>query len=282
VLFGALPVAGKVALKELSPLVVAAVRSASAALVFLIVRALTRPEKIVHRRDWGRLLLLSVLGVSANQGLFIEGLSRTSAVNAQLMGTSIPALVVAAALLLGRERPSSLKVAGIALAGVGALSLIGVERFQAGAAIGDALVLCNSTCYAFYLVLARDLLARYRAVTVATWVFVFGAVPLGIAGALTARGSMVWPAVPVVEALTFLVFGSSVGTYFLNAWALRRASASLVAIYCYCQPVITAVLTAWILHERPSSRSLPAAILIFAGVGLVAWAERRNSPRRAQ
>jgi drug/metabolite transporter (DMT)-like permease len=54
----------------------------------------------------------------------------------------------------------------------------------------------------------------------------------------------------------------------LNAWALRHADSSLVAVYTYVQPVLTTLLAALILEEEIHGVVAVAAILIFTGVSL--------------
>ncbi len=277
ILFGSLPIAAKVVLREMTPTMLTIARVVGAAVVFGVVHALWVRERIATRRDYARLLGYSVLGVAANQWLYLQGLSRTTALNAQILVTSIPALVVAAAIALRREAASTGKLAGVAVAGAGALYLIGVERFEFRAAFGNALILANSTCYAFYLVLARDVIGRYRPATFATWLFVFGTVPLLPLGALSAAEAG-WPDLSRLGALAlaFAILGPTVGAYFLSVWALKRAQSSLVAVYVYLQPLVAGSLAAWLLDEPVSPRVLPAALLIFAGVALVARAERRE------
>jgi drug/metabolite transporter (DMT)-like permease len=276
VLFGALPIAAKIVFREMSPALLTVARVAGAAAVFLALHLLFVREPIPPARDIRRLVLYSLLGISANQWLYLEGLSRTTALNAQILITSIPALTVAAAILLRRESAAPTKWVGVAVAGAGALYLIGVERFDPTATLGNALVLANSTCYAFYLVLARDLLVRYRASTFAMWIFLFATIsllPLGIAGVATAGVPSLGG--PAAGALAFAVAGPTVGAYFLSVWALKRVHSSLVAVYVYLQPIVAGALAAWILDEPISPRVAPAAVLVFAGVAIVAWAERR-------
>lgn len=274
-LFGSLPIAAKIVFREMSPALVTVARVAGAATVFGVVYLVFVRERVRDRRDVLRLALYSVLGISANQWLYLEGLSRTTALNAQILITSIPTLTVAAAIALRRERANAAKTLGVAVAGAGALYLIGLERFDPRATLGNALVLANSACYAFFLVLARDLLVRYRPATFATWIFLFGTLtvlPLG-AGAASSQGLPSLSAAGL-GALAFTVAGPTVGAYFLSVWALKRAQSSVVAVYVYLQPVVAGALAAAILGEPVSARVVPAAILIFAGVALVARAER--------
>ena len=85
-------------------------------------------------------------------------------------------------------------------------------------------------------------------------------------------------------AWVFVVFFIAVPTvvaYLLNAWAIARASPSLVTVYIYLQPLIAALLQ-WVqLGERLTARALGASVLIVAGVGVVASRRAVSAPARA-
>jgi drug/metabolite transporter (DMT)-like permease len=281
VMFASLSVVAKLALRELPPTGLVAIRMTLAAAVFLVVWAAQGRERVAPA-DLARIALYAFFGLVANQLLFIEGLARTTATNAVVMGASIPVFTVGVALALGRERATPWKLVGLVVALGGALGLTGAG-FQAGGErmlAGNALVLANSLSYAIYLVLTRDILRRYRTMTVVAFTFLFGAlgvVPVGAAAFLH-----VAPAISLRAwlAVGYIVLFPTVGTYFLNAWALGRAPSSLVASYIYLQPLVGALLAAAILGEAPGAATAIAAAAIFAGIALVI-ADGRRLTRRA-
>jgi drug/metabolite transporter (DMT)-like permease len=215
--------------------------------------------------------------VIANQLLYITALTRTTATTTQTLVTAGPALTLLVAIVLRRETATGGKWLGIGFAAVGALYLVG-----AGAGldetIGNLLVVLNVLAFSIYLVISRDILSRYSPLTVITWVFVFGALgmtPIGW-GAMVAevgRLSLVtWLAV------AWIVLIPTVGAYYLNQWALQRVEASVVAVFAYLQPIGTALLAMPLLGERPGWRLIPAAALIFLGVGITAVLGRKPAP----
>src|SRR4051812_39001206 len=107
--FASFGVVAKIALRETPPTGLAAIRVAVAAAVFLLVWSLRFRER-VSSHDLGRLAIYAFFGVTANQLLFIAGLARTSATHAVVLGASIPVFTVGVAVLVGRERATSLKV----------------------------------------------------------------------------------------------------------------------------------------------------------------------------
>lgn len=221
--------------------------------------------------DLARLFVFSLLGVSMNQVLFLEGLERSTATNASLIIATIPVLTLGFATALGRERPSILGLTGVAVALLGALLLIvprGVD-LSGRTSSGNGLLLLSSTSYALYLVLTKPILSRHHPLTVVSWVFLFAALtvlPFGAAdlARLTREGASeaTWAAAGYV-----IILGTAM-TYLLNNWALVRASASLVAVYIFLQPLIAGSLGRGFLGESLGSHTALAAILIVGGVYL--------------
>jgi drug/metabolite transporter (DMT)-like permease len=278
VLFATLPVVVKVVLRDLSSPALALLRVTGAAALFFILQSTLVRERVHSWRDYGLLALYSLFGVIANQLLYITALTMTTATAAQTLVAAGPAMTLLVAILLGKETATRAKWIGIALAGSGALMLVGVGVGE-GSVAGNLLALCNVASYSVYLVISRGLLKRYNALTVITWVFAFGVVgmlPWGLLPAVREMGSM---GADTWAALAYIVVGPTVAAYYLNLWASRRVEASLVSTFVYLQPVMTALLAVPLLHERISWTMIPAVALIFAGVSVAIRAGRtRRSP----
>lgn len=274
VLFATLPIAVKVALRELTSPAIALLRVCGAALLFVVLQRLVSGERVRGAADYARLALYGLFGVVLNQLLYITALSYTTATAAQTLIAAGPALTLLVAIALRRETASAGKWAGIALAAAGAVSLIGLE-LTGGRAFGNLLVLLNVLAFSIYLVISRDILRRYEPLTVITWTFVFGVVGIAPWGAGAVWAEVGGVSAATVWALAWIVLVPTVGAYYLNAWALARVEASVVAVFVYIQPVVTALLATRLLGEHPSPRLIPAGALIFAGVAVTALAGRR-------
>lgn len=274
IMFAALPVAAKIALREVSTPTITLLRVSAAALVFVLIHKLTLNQKIASRRDYGRLAYYSVLGVSANQLLYLTGLSLTTATAAQTLLTGGPAVTLLVAILLGKEQGTRAKWVGIALAGTGALGLVGVVSMETGA-LGNLIIVLNMIGYSLYLVSARDILHRYHPLTVITWIFIFGALGLLPFGALPALRELPDTSLATRLVLLGIILFPTVLAYYLNMWALTKVESSVVSMFIYMQPVLTVLMAMPILGERPSLRMVPAALLIFAGVALAIRSARR-------
>ena len=279
VFFAAMTIVAKLVLPSIPPAGIVFFRINGAALAFaLFHRAFVR-ERVRDRGDLLAFAGLALLGVVTNQLLFLEGVKRTTAINTNILVTTMPAFTLAIALALGRERATWSKVGGIVLAAAGAVYLIGPDRIRLDptTTFGNALVACNTASYGAYLVLSKRMLERYHPVTVVTHVFLFGAVivtPVGLVALRDVDLAQVPPR--ALLGLAYIVVFASLVAYYLSIWALQHTASSLVAMYVYLQPVMTVVGAPLILGERLTLRSGVAAVVIFAGLALASWSEQRS------
>ncbi|HTO75948.1 MAG TPA: DMT family transporter [Thermoanaerobaculia bacterium] len=268
--FALYPIFGKIALATIGPLPFAAFRVVAAAALLALLRRLSGAERVAPE-DRKRILLYALLGISFNQVFYILGLSLTTAINATILNSMIPVYTLAAAALLKHERLTARAVLALVVAGAGALLLLRTERFDwsSNAFRGDLLLIANGISYAFYLVLSRPILARYRVLTVVSAIFAYGTLPILIAAAPALAAfdpSRVTPA-GWASVAAIIVF-STVLPYFWNSWALARMHASRVAFYAFLQPLISTVLAVETLGERLTLRTAAASLLILSGLGV--------------
>ncbi|HUR25889.1 MAG TPA: DMT family transporter [Candidatus Thermoplasmatota archaeon] len=271
-LFGLFPVAAKKVFLDLDPFPVLALRLGGAAFFLLILHLFLVKDAIPIRTEWRRVLLLSMLGVVLNMGLFILGVRLTTAVNAVLVITTIPVFTYGLAVVMGKERLGPQRAIGIAVALSGVVYLIGSSyQVSPRGALGDFLVMLNCFCYSAFLVLARPMTQRYDPLSLTTWMFVIGAVvfvPLGLWFGL--RGQLADASTGTLGWVLYIILGATVVTYVLSARVLRHVPASTVAIFTYVQPIFTAIAAYFLLGANLQWKVLPAAVLVFAGVWLVA------------
>jgi len=272
--FGTLPVAGKLAMEHVGPFGLSLVRVAGAT-IFFGALVMLRAKVRVPFGDVLRIAGCGLLGMAANQLLFLGGLERTSATNATVLVTTIPVFTFLVALGLRLERASVRGVLGLLVAFAGVLALVKVERFELAARslLGDAMIVANALCYAFYLVLVRPYVARYGTLPVVAIGFgasTLAVLPFGVhqLDGVTTAGAHAWLLLLYVLAVPTLL------TYLLNAWALRYASSSTVAIFIYLQPIVGLALAVRVLDETLGLRAGLGTLAVFCGIALVTWRPR--------
>jgi drug/metabolite transporter (DMT)-like permease len=280
IMFGTWPIVGKIALRALPATALVAFRVCGAAIAFLILQRTMGRAQTVRKRDYAHLALYSLLGVVLNQLLFVKGLDLTTVINATLLGTTIPVFTLLVSIALGYDRVSLRKALGILLAALGVVYLVDPLRadFSGSTTLGNLLIVANSISYGAYIAISKDLLKRYGALTVITWIFIFGSLATIPIGAFTLATTPIQHAGPGVWlAIFYIILVPTVGAYYLNAWALVRVAPSTVAAYIYLQPLIAFALAPLILGEKWNSRTWIASALIFAGVAVVTWRERSHA-----
>ena len=269
--FGLFPVFGKWAMAAFSPRAVAGWRICFGALCLgLVAFLLHGREAFPKRGSWGRFCACALLGVTLNMVLFLEGLERSTAVNAGLIIQVIPVFTFAIAVILRREIFVASRGLGIlvAFAGTMWLALAKGPDLSEQYVLGNLLIILNCFCYSLYLVLARPLLAQHPPLVVIAWVFILSAWAVPV----LAVGEDWWPAQADTRAWTSLgyaVIFPTVLAYLLNAYALARVSSSTTAVFIFLQAFITGAAAIVLLGESLAPRTVMSATLIFLGVWLV-------------
>jgi drug/metabolite transporter (DMT)-like permease len=268
ILFSANYIISKFGMNTFAPLTFAWLRVLGSALILQAI--LPREREPFAEGDTKKLTILSLLGVVINQSLFLGGLSLTSAHVAAILITTIPVFTLATAIALGRERATVAKVSGIAIAGAGALLVIGVEGIEGTTRtfLGALMIVTNCLSYAIYIVVSKGAMTRLSPRIVLAKMFTIGTV-LMLPVCAWSLVHQEWSGIGTGAwiSLLLVILGPTVGAYLLNGWALARgAESSLVAAYTYLQPVMTTVLAAIFLDEVMHPTTGVAAVLIFLGV----------------
>ena len=242
-----------------------------AGLLFWIIQGLFIREKIVHTRDYRKFLIVAIFGAGANMLAFFQGLNYTNAINASIIMTLVPIIVLVTSYFVLRERITKLKLGGIILGGLGAFFLITSRGISSGDTrfVGDLLIIVNSILYGIYLVIVKPLMQKYHPITVIKWVFTFGfflVLPFGFSDLFYIQ----WSNMPlnIWTGMAYVIVGTTFCTYLLNAWALKYTSPSVAGAYVYLQPVFATFVAIVFIHETLDWLQLLFSLLIFAGVYL--------------
>jgi drug/metabolite transporter (DMT)-like permease len=273
VAFGLFPVFGKLAFRPdgFSPAAVGAWRMAFGAIVLCTLAAALHGRAFLDaRRDIGKLLVASVLGVTANMLLYLEGLARSSANEATLVMCLIPVFTFVIAAAVGQERVRATRLGGVFVALLGASALFWAQDRELAHEhlVGNLLMAGNALCYASYFVWSRPLLREHPPLVVIAWVFLLS---LPAAAWIAAR-QPVFPAAASAStwwSLAFVLVFPTVVAYLLNMFALVRVPATTTAVFIYVQPIFTVLASAALLGERPTRAIFVAGVLVFLGIWLV-------------
>ncbi len=240
--------------------------------LFVIIHTIYVREK-VERKDIIRLILCGLFGVAINQTFFFSGLKLTTPINASLIMTSTPILVLIASSIMIGERITLRKILGIIAGCTGAVLLIlnGEKiNFEKDQILGDLMIFINATSYGIYLVIVKSLMKKYNPITVVKWVFIFGTLfvfPFGVNDLTQVDWSSfklsIWLAV------FYVLFCTTFLAYLFNAYALKTVNPSVVSIYIYLQPLLATMIALIFAKDQLTGIKIISGMLIFTGVYLV-------------
>jgi drug/metabolite transporter (DMT)-like permease len=244
---------------------------------FWVISVFTESEKI-HKSDIFRLILCGITGIAINQLFFFEGLTRTTTINAALIMTTNPVLVLLLAGIFLRESLSGIRITGIVLGISGAIFLIlhgNSVTIGQGTFTGDVFIFLNALSYGIYLILAKPLMAKYKPLTVIRWVFTIGLVfvmPFG----MHEFSQIKWSGMSAGNfgSVLYVVIGATVLAYLLNIYALQKVNASVVSFYIYLQPLFATLIAMVLGTDNFSWVHAVSAFVIFAGVFMVSKPSR--------
>jgi len=144
----------KYALREMLPLTFNGLRFVLSSALTLGLVLLSEKSLHVARRDWGRLVLLGLVGNTVYQIFFIKGIAITKAGNSALLIATNPIFVALLSGLWGGGRLTRRTWLGIALSFVGMFLVIANSGSEFGldtsTFAGDGLALLAAICWAIY------------------------------------------------------------------------------------------------------------------------------------
>lgn len=241
-------------------------------LVFGLLHFILPSEK-VEKKDLFKLAICAVFGVAVNQILFFEGLNLSTPINASIIITVIPVLILIFSHYILKEKITHMKVFGIMLGAAGALLVIlsaGKGDFRSDTMLGNLLIFINAMSWALYLVLIKPLMAKYDSVTIMKWVFFFGLIII-FPFTLTSFTATSFISIPlkIWMSISFVVIGATIIAYFLNNYSLKKVSPSINGIYIYLQPLVASIVAILFGKDDLTAIKTIAAIMIMAGVYFV-------------
>ena len=247
-------------------------RAFSGVILFFITYKFFIKEKI-YKKDLFRFSIAGLFGVSINQLLFFNGLNLSTPINAAIIMTTTPVLVLIMSYIILKEKLTLRKVCGIFLGIIGAVFLIlirGDLSINYNTQLGNFFVFLNASSYALYLVIVKPLMNKYHPVTVMFLVFSFGLVyifPFGYKELMMVCWKSI--TVDIYFSILFVLIFTTFLAYLFNSLALKRVNPSIVGIYIYLQPVLGTIFAVYMQRDILTINKLLASMIIFIGVYLV-------------
>ena len=270
----------KGALIDFSPLSFNAIRFGTSSLILLSLLWIRERSLSIRRKDLGYFVMLGLIGNTAYQLFFINGIALTTATNSSLIIATTPIFIVLFSAALHVEKITSRIVQGVILSFVGIVMIIlgsgKALSFTDQSWIGDLLTVANPICWGSYTVLSKPMLKEYSPLKLTAVTMAIGAVPL----ILISTPSLSTENLAAISTNSWLslafsaCFAIAIG-YVLWYTGVNRIGTSRTALYENLVTVF-AVASAWVLlSESMTAIQIIGAVLVFVSL----YVARRNNKK---
>ena len=226
------------------------------------------------RKDILMMMLGGLLGIGGNLLLYINGLNITGPVDAFVIRTVQPIIVIALAVLILHADFNRYKAIGIVLGLAGTLYVSITPH--AGAVkdsfTGDVLIFVASVFNALYLILIKPYTQKFNSVIVMRWMSLAAFIlvlPFGLHQTLEAPLFTSEAPVHIWLELGFVLIFATMIAYFLNLKALLYISPFVESVYIYLLPITGAIVSISLGLQKFSWHDPIALVLIIAGFALI-------------
>ncbi|WP_339660539.1 DMT family transporter [uncultured Polaribacter sp.] len=258
-------------------------RVAGATLFFWVAGLFIKQQKIA-KEDYKKIVVAAFFGTALNMLAFFKGLSLTTPISASVIMVTSPIMVLIFSSIFIKKPIEKQKILGIFIGLVGAILLITYGSSTNGTAtnsnLGNFLVFVNAASYGLYLVLAKNLIAKYHPILFVKWLYLFGLIFV-IPFSYNELTEVVWQEIPtkMYWNIGFVVLFTTCITYLFNLYGLSKLKPTTVSVFIYLQPVIATTYALFVGSDSLNLIKISATIVIFFGVYLVTKEVKiRNKP----
>lgn len=220
-------------------------------------------------------LLIETLGITFPLLILYEGLARTSALEASLIGAIGPIFVVLGGIIFLNERESKREWQGLALALLGSLMLVG-EPLLLGShsdtpqsMTGNLLVLSYDVLWAIYALIAKKFYRTKPPLYLGSLTYLATALIYGIILAnqhILPSFKILATNFTVLLPVLYMAIPGGIIAFALYLYAQSKIEVSEANLFTYLNGVVAIPASFILLGERPSWLTLTAITIITYGV----------------
>jgi len=240
----------------------------------------------VSKKDLLILLVGASFGLLGNQVFFLQGLSRTSTIDASIIATTVPILTMILSALILKEPISWLKAIGVLVGASGAVFLVYSAQqgeLKSGDMIGDLLCFGSALSFSLFLVITKPVMQRYSSLTVMKWMFLFATL-LMLPFSINDISSVNYSGMELRNLLSFgfVIIFATVIPYLLIPVGQKTLRPTTQAMYNYVQPIVAVAIAIIAGTNTFTVTKAFAASLVFIGVYIVTRSKSRADVEAAK
>ena len=261
----------KLGVKELPPLFMAFLRNAVASIVLLPFYLMVRKKAARQSAPLpkGRLVLMSLAGVTFFYAFFNISLTYTGAAMGSLIQGIMPVVIAIPAAIFLHEKITGRVITGILISVTGVI-LVGFigKTDENGSIFGNILMMLSVCCWAAYTLLSKSI-HQHHPVPVTFFITLLGTLFL-VPGVIIEGWGKPVPTISGNAWIAVLYLGilSSAVCYILYNQSLKTLTAAQAANFLNLDPVIGSVIALIFLKESFSTLQYFGGVLVLVGVWL--------------
>ncbi|MBB5018538.1 drug/metabolite transporter (DMT)-like permease [Chitinivorax tropicus] len=231
-------------------------------------------QRQLLRTHYKRIVLLGILGVAGFNSFVYAGLQYTTAMNAVLLNSFIPILIVLIGWAFQKQALSRASMIGILTSFGGVMLIVSRADWQTLTHLsinqGDALVFCAVVCWAIYTVLLRGLPQTMDRLAMLVAVVAVGWLVLALPFTYEVWGLQHHTDLNLPNLLTFLYVGifPSVLAYLFYNRGVADVGPAKAGAFIHLMPAFGSILAMLFLGEKLQSYHAGGIALIFCGIYL--------------
>lgn len=239
---------------------------------------IAKGRKLPRGREWGPVIVLSLLNFLLANGLSTWGVKFISAGLASIIGAIFPLWLVVIGLLVSKSRMSAMAIIGMVL-GFGGICVIFIEHLSdflnPNFTFGIVLSLIATLAWAFGTLYTKKQAISFNPYFSLGLQMVISGITLFTISSLN-RGYISLFQIPwqAWAAISYLVIFGSLVSFIAYLYALQNLPTALTSIYAYINPVVAVILGSLIFDEKLTVFIAIGGVTAIVGVYLVNRAYR--------
>ena len=270
VIWGSTYLLNKIAVAEISPLYMGAIRFILAGVFIFIIAKVMGHKLAITRAQLINTLIAGFLFLTYGNGVFVWSLKYIDSGFAALIASSQPLMVILLMWMIDGKKIKRMSIIGVVLGIIGIYLLVSQNELasQEGSTIGIIMIFTTILSWSFASIFVSKANLPSNFFVNSGYQMILGGILMLFFSLLIGEewsSPVSWSGVVQFSMIILIIFGSIVAFTSFN-YLLKVVSTEKVATSAYVNPVIALFLGWYILGEVITFQSIIAAIILLLGV----------------
>lgn len=270
VIWGSTYLLNKIAVSELPPFKLAAIRFVSAGLIIFIIARISGIRITITKPQLKNTIIAGFLFLTFGNGVVVWALQFVDSGFAALEISAQPLVVLILMRIIHGKKISSMSLIGVVLGFIGIFLLVSQKELvsQEGQVVGMITIFACMLSWAYASIFVGKADLPKNSLVNTGYQMLTGGIMLGLVSLVLGETWTLptsWSTHVQWSMVALTLFGSIVAFTAFN-YLLKEVSPEKVATSTYVNPIIALVLGWWILNEHISLQSIIAAVILLTGV----------------